>query len=168
MKGLAAIPILFVAFTTVNSVEIADSHQSSLAFYVVHEKTVEGGRFIDTKQFPKLGFIGQRPDLALTEVEAVTGARTGTIVMDKGKAVGLSENHENALRVTLRPEDGRKFEELTRKNIGSRIVLMLGETPLIAPFVMEATTSPDIQITFPTAHDMQKVEQELRRLVKKP
>jgi hypothetical protein len=61
-----------------------------LSFYTVSEERIEGGRLIDTLDFPKLGYISARPDLVVTQLVAVseTVSHSFTLKSDKdGKLI---------------------------------------------------------------------------------
>ena len=67
--------------------------KSTLAFYVVSPKKIEGGRFIDTKEFPKLGYIPAKPGLGIAELSKVTltkrpGDRPNILITLKKEQVG--------------------------------------------------------------------------------
>lgn len=49
---------------------LSDLSDTSLSFYVVHGEKIAGGQFIDTSEFPKLGFISAMPDLIITQLES--------------------------------------------------------------------------------------------------
>jgi hypothetical protein len=49
----------------------SEKTNAPLAFYIVSEQRIEGGRFIDTTNFPKLGYIAAKPDLMVTNLAAV-------------------------------------------------------------------------------------------------
>ena len=62
--------ILALAFSCTTA--LATEKKPTLAFYVVSPKKIEGGRFIDAKEFPKLGYIPAKPGLGITELSMVT------------------------------------------------------------------------------------------------
>ena len=83
-----------------------------LSFYTVSEEKIDGGRFIDTADFPKLGYISAAPDLVITRLAEVL-AETGTTGPE--------------LDITMRPEDAKKFEALTERIVMKKVLLMLGD-----------------------------------------
>ena len=42
-----------------------------LSLYIVSTEKIDGGRYIDTPAFPKLGYIAASPDLIITSIEQV-------------------------------------------------------------------------------------------------
>ena len=57
--------ILALAFSC--TAALAAEKKSPLAFYVASKEKIEGGRFIDTKEFPTT-----KPDLGIAELNKVT------------------------------------------------------------------------------------------------
>jgi len=43
-----------------------------LSFYIVSEEKIEGGRYVDTPDFPKVGYIAAKADLIIVRLAAVT------------------------------------------------------------------------------------------------
>lgn len=63
---LAIAPIVFAC-----RVAHSEDTNCTLAFYVVSDVKIEGGRLIDTPDMPKLGYIAGKPDLTVTNLQAV-------------------------------------------------------------------------------------------------
>ncbi len=102
----------------------SETTNTALRFFVVSQEKVEGGRFIDTPELPNVGYIAAKLDLVVTTLQDVS-------VSSKNPP-----DSPPALSVTLQPEDARRFANLTKKSIGKRLLLMLGDKPLTAPRVM--------------------------------
>jgi preprotein translocase subunit SecD len=117
----------------------------ALTFYIVNETKIEGSRFIDSLDLPKVGYVGAMPDLTVTRLESVTHTTSAL-------------SHTPALVVRMRPEDARKFTALTQRAIGKRVLMMLGERPLIAPFVREPIATKSIWITFNANDEIKEIE----------
>ena len=60
--------VTYAAMLHTCSVRTTDE-KPTLAFYVVSKEKIEGGRFIDTKAFPKLGHIAAKPALVITPLK---------------------------------------------------------------------------------------------------
>lgn len=174
MKRVMLLPILLAVIINVSAADTPNSSLPTVAFYVVSEEQIEGGRFIDTKEFPKLGYIRRTPDLALTALEAVTVANDvlGKFVREQqnrnGGLAGLGSDWRT-LYIKLLPEDARKFEVLTKNNLGKRILLMLGEQPLTAPLVGAPINYGIVPVTFGNYKRTEKLEaaqKELGKLVR--
>jgi hypothetical protein len=149
----------------------ADTSGSSvpLQFYIVRDDKVEGGQFIDTPDFPKLGHIASAPDLQIIRLDAVVPdvSRQQDVMVDgSGKETVMPLQARPALTIRMRPEDAKKFSVLTEQAVGKRVVLMLGDTPLIAPMIQAPISTPSLILTLGDKTDQQKVEDELKRLVR--
>ncbi len=140
-----------------------------LSFYVVSEDKIEGGQFVDTPDFPKLGYIANAADLVVTRLEAVVPdvSRQQDIMVDKtGKETVMPMQTRPALTIRMRAEDAKKFSMLTEQALGKRVLLMLGDTPLIAPTVQVPISTPSLILTLGEKTDKRKVEDELKKLVR--
>jgi hypothetical protein len=140
-----------------------------LSFYIVSAEKIEGGRFIDTPDFPKLGYIPTVPALMLTKLEAVIAdvSREQVVMVNKdGKETVEPMKKRAALYIRMRTDDAKKFTALTEQAVGKHVLLMLGDTPLIAARVMTPIATQDLQLTFGEQSDAKKIEDALRRLTK--
>jgi hypothetical protein len=152
------------AFTAVVTDGRGYTPPPALTFYIVSETKFEEGRFIDSPDLPKGGYIGATPDLTVTKLESVTRKMIPTFAVDEnGKttpALGPT------LVILMRPEDAHKFTVLTQRAIDRRVLMMLGGRPLIAPFVHEPIMTKSFDITF-RADDVEvkEIEDTLDKLV---
>ena len=149
----------------------ADTNDTTvpLFFHVVSEDEIDGGQFIDTPDFPQLGYIANAPDLVVTRLEAVVPdvSRQQDIMVDKaGKETVMPMQTRPAITIRMRAEDAKKFSTLTEQAIGKRVLLMLGDTPLIAPMVQGPISTPSLILTLGEETDKKKVEDELKKLVR--
>jgi hypothetical protein len=69
----------------------AETTFPTLNFFVVHDRAIAGGKFIDTADFPKLGYIGNVPDLIVTNLQAVTLTNATTTVTINGKSTRYTQ-----------------------------------------------------------------------------
>jgi hypothetical protein len=134
----------------------------------VSEEKIDGGRFIDTLDFPKLGYIAAKPDLIITQLVAVSEsvAHSSMAKVDKnGKLIGLTPLPDiPALDVTILAEDAQKLTALTEQNIGKKVLLMLGDVPLMAPSI-NSPISSQFELTIKDDTKRKKVEDGLKKLV---
>ncbi len=136
-----------------------------LSFYIVSEEKIDGGQFIDTPDFPKLGYIHATPDLIITKLESVdSGSPSPSIMLDKDEKV-VSSNSVPTLSILLNSDDAKKFSSLTEQAVGKRLLTMLGDKPLIAPRVPSPISTPKIQLILSEQTDQKKIENELKQLV---
>ncbi len=152
-----------------HAAESGDTNNVPLTIYVVSEERIEGGKFIDTPDFPKLGYIAAAPDLVISRLQRVVPQvvqQTGTMIDKDGKRTTLPTTERLALNITMQPDDAKKFTAITERAIGKKTLLMLGDTLLIAPAINEPIATPSLLLTLGEKPDKKKVEDELKRLVK--
>jgi preprotein translocase subunit SecD len=143
----------FSALSLACSVWAADE-KSTLAFFTVSPEKIEGGRFVDTEAFPKLGLIAAKPGLVITHL------KEASLIKHAG-------DQPNIL-IVLGDREVDQFVEFTGRNVGKIILLMLGNEPLIAPKVLEKIRTSALQISLSKEHDRIKILKALKRLVGKP
>ena len=124
-----------------------------LTFYTLSATKREGGQFLDTAAYPKLGYIAATPELTLTHLESVAPQTTSPA----GSKVSV-------LKVRLTPEDTKKLTAFTQGALHKTIIIRLGETILMAPKVNEAITSPNLGITLREEPSKQSIEAGLKKL----
>ena len=147
----------------------SESTNAALKFYIVSEEETDGGRFIDTPELPKVGYISVRPDLVVTNIKDVFPQKSaGSAIMGdtNGMHTVVPSHPPSALSVTLRAEDGVRFASLTEKAIGKRLLVMLDEKPLTAPKVMAPIESGGFLIEFRDENDLKKTEDALKKLIR--
>jgi len=85
MRKLFNILLAAVVFLAIRGYCSNDSHSATLAFHVLSDDKIEGGRFIDTVDLPKLGYISSQPDLVITQLVAVSKTSARTQISNIGK-----------------------------------------------------------------------------------
>jgi preprotein translocase subunit SecD len=132
---------------------------ASLNFYIVSEEKIDGGQFVDTTNFPKLGYINPTPDLTITKLQSVAiSTNNATSTDEKGRTTIIP-----SILISMQPDDAKKFSSLTKKAIGKQLLLELNDTPLIAPKVVMSIDDGNIQISGISQEN--KIENELKQLV---
>ena len=168
MRGSFYILLATVALITCRGYSATDAGSGSLSFYVVSEEKVDGGRFIDTSDFPKLGYITPKPDLVIKQLVAVSETISHSSMVKIGKDGKLIETPlpgVPAIDVQILPADAQKFEALTKRNIGKRVLLMVDDMPLIAPVVQSPISTLSFQITIGEHSNQKVIEDALKKLV---
>lgn len=132
--------------------DLAADEKPALEFYVISQEKIEGGRFINTKEFPKLGHITAKPGLKLGKLA--------------NAAIGDRDEKFPVLQITLLEKDARSLAAFTKRNVGNRIFLMIDDLPLLAPTVLEPIRTRTLQISISDKTRLQKLLPSLRRLVK--
>jgi hypothetical protein len=140
-----------------------------LAFYIVSEEKIEGGRFIDTTNFPKLGYIAAKPNLIVTNLVNVypTKQPDYDIMVDKaGNETAVPRQPRESLTIQLSSDDAKKFAALTEDEMDRRLLIMLGERPLVAPLVRWRIQGGYVEIDYLNATELKKIADELKKLVR--
>ena len=134
-----------------------------LKFFLVSESPVAGGRNIDTAEFPKLGYIGAQPDMLVLSLKSVATNTAHSISHYAGKT---TEADEPAITIMMFPTDARRLVDLTRENVGSKLLLMLGNRPLIAPIIRAPIETPSLELTLRKRKDVDRIRDDLKKLVR--
>ena len=142
------LPLLLCGSSSAQS----ETTNTALRFFVVSQGKVEGGRFIDTPELANVGYIAAKPDLVVT------------ILQDVSVSSNIPPDSPPALSVTLQPEDARRFANLTKKSIGKRLLLMLGDKPLTAPWVRTSIDGGMFLIEFRDPAEVKKTAEVLKKL----
>jgi hypothetical protein len=132
----------------------SDATGVPLSFYIVSSENVVGGRFIDTPDFPKLGYIGPKPDLVVTRLE--------TVAVDVSPPFSKARP---AINIAMHSGDAPQFTALTEQAIEKKLLVMLGDTPLTAPLVKARIPTANVMLTFGEGTDSKKVADGLKRLI---
>ena len=136
-----------------------------LSLFVVETSFFDGSHFVDTVEYPKLGFVAKEPALriaAFKQVSAIASPwkqhdRSGN-VLDTGMLYQVS--------IVLSDADGKSFAALTQANNGKRVAMLLGDRIVAAPFIRGPISGGSIAITVQTEQDMRNIEKQLKPFVK--
>ena len=169
MRRLLQILLATAVLTAGHAYSATDHQPPSISIYIVSREKIDGGRFINTPDLPKLGYIAARPDLVITRLVTVkeTVSHSSTVKVEKdGKRIETPLPDRPVLDITISPEDAKKLETLTENNIGKRALIMAGDMPMFAPYVRSPISAQSFEIDMGD-HDKQKaVEDELKKLVR--
>jgi len=126
----------------------------SLRFYVVSKEPVVGGRYIDTPECPRAGYVDDNADLVVTRLLSVSTNVSHVIAHQRDKSPG-----EFRTDVTLQmfKADAGRLAYLTSRNFGYRILIMLGDRPLRVMVVKDIYKSGRVQIIALTTKDVQGI-----------
>ncbi|MGO8929721.1 MAG: hypothetical protein ACLQU3_22880 [Limisphaerales bacterium] len=151
-------PLFFTLLLAVASSAALCAETNALCFFVVSQTPVPNGRYLDTTEFPKVGYISNAPSYVLTRLRQVLTndvTYTSTIV---GQPTETNTVH--AVRIWISQADKTSFAVFTRQNIDRRVVLMLKGKPLVAPMIRAPIENGALQLpTFPKSviDDIQKL-----------
>ena len=151
----------------------SEATNRALAFYIVSESRIDGGRFIDTAAIPKAGYIAPAANLIITNLLDVYPEKSAgfSIMTDTNSNRTVMTNApRSALAIKLTSEDAKRFAALTEQAVGKRLLLMLGDKPLAAPIVRIPIEDGSMAIEFGRefggAAEVKKVENDLKNLVR--
>jgi preprotein translocase subunit SecD len=162
MKTLLSFCAIWAIAASAHCADNTTSKTNVLRFFVVSESSIPGGRNIDTPELPKLGYIRAQPDMLVLGLQTVATNTTHSISQYAGKT---TEADKLAIDVVMLPADAKRFAELTRQNVGSRLLLMLGDRPLIAPVIRIPIEAGHLQFTLGKRKDADRVREDLKSLV---
>ena len=139
-----------------------------LKIYIVSAQGIVGGRFVDTADFPKLGYIEALPALELERLEDVilTNQSKSVAVGSSSAETRQASRAETTIHIKMFPEDAKRFAELTTRAVGKRMLLTLGDEPLMAPRILSPISGPYLQLGLDERHDTTRVANALKALAK--
>ena len=132
MRSLIMVLVIGFCFT----VQAADK-TSRLDFHIVHNEPLKAGRLVDTKEFPKLGYIATNPNLSIKHLKAASKAKATTALL------------------TLHERDAKALAALTARCVGR---------PLMAPMVREPIRAGQLAISIRDEKQMKQLLPVLRKL----
>jgi hypothetical protein len=128
----------------------------TLKFYVVSSEPLANGRFVDTKQLPKLGYIAATPSLAVSKLKEVTLAER--------KASDAANGNTWSFRISLWPGDATGLESITTTNLGKEMLITVGDEPIMAPRIVAALQTGGFEIDCRERSLMEVLKQELEKM----
>jgi len=129
---------------TVRREEIVGSGESkppAMRLLIVNTNASEGAQFIDTPQLPKVGYVAAIPNLIVTNLDELT-------LEEQHHTDSEGKTRTNwAFAVALSREDGKRLATLTSTNINKRLLVSVGDKPIVAPMIMETLETGRFQIS---------------------
>jgi hypothetical protein len=160
---------------TLSTNAVPEILSNSLAYYVVREDIIDGGRFVDTVDFPKVGYIRFTPELTITRIKSFSTNEPGG---DFWHVINLplDQSLKSGFSITLFQGDANQAAKLERKNIGHRnLLLMLDDKPLAVTYMIADANSPDsistkyapqtIYLPLRKHQNIQEINDALKKLV---
>ena len=167
--ALVILPLVICCWTS-----HAGTTNAPLRFYTLTEEKIDGGRFIDTPAIPKAGYIAAKADLTIATLRDVypqESAGVSIITDTNGKHTVSTNAPAPALAIVFLPEDAKRFATLTKRALGKRLLVILGDKPLIAPVVRNPIEAGTMVIEFGREFggqgEAKKVEDDLKKLIRK-
>lgn len=139
-----------------------------LKVYIAEKDAGTGLHQADFPGLPKVGYIGEKPDLTISQLEGVEyGLGPAYPKPDGGHFPPIPDRR--SLRLRLTPKDAQALQKLTSAHIGSRLLLMLGDQPLVAPEIQTPMTEESMYINaLPKDLNAGDLKAKLEALVQKP
>ena len=139
--------------------------KAQLNIYIASKEAQPGLREANVKAFPKLGYVAEKPDLTISELEGVSyGPPKVPLGVDPRKA--NADEDTTVLVLQLTQHDAEVLNQLTSKHIGDRLLVLLNDDPLFAPEIRTPSTGHSVYITPPMGTDTDKIKAKLDTLVK--
>jgi hypothetical protein len=142
--------------------------QPLLRVYIAAKGPGAGLHAADFPMFPKLGYISDKPDLIISQLENVAfGLRPGDPKPDGGKPSPTED--PRSLQLHLSAKDAAALNKLTSAHLGSRLLLMLNDQPLVAPEIKTPMIGQSMYISHvPKELNTKELKGKLETLVQKP
>lgn len=162
---ITATLVLYSGFT---SADESDVRPVALSFYTVSKEKVEGWKYIDLPQFPKLGYIASTPDLIIHQLKAVEPYRAQSILIttDANGQKQMKFKKGPGFKITLLKEHTASFTALSNLALHHQVLIMLGDTPLTAPMMQAEITDPKFTLDMIDARGEEEIGRALMKLVK--
>jgi preprotein translocase subunit SecD len=98
-------------------------------------------------------------------VRSLQSVVTNTTHATSSSAGKTTEAYELSIEIKMFPPDAKRFADLTRENVGRRLLLMLGNTPLIAPVIRMPIETGNLDLTLGERKDVDRIKNDLKSLV---
>jgi hypothetical protein len=138
-------------------------------FYPVSTEKRKGGRFINTRGLPRLGYVDAAPALQVERLRSVKKVKTTkpTTVQSADGKKRTESVPVPAIEMTLSSADAKAFTELMKKSVGQRIYIEAEGTPIYAPLVREALPATTLTFSLGDDAELEAAYAKLARFVKK-
>lgn len=103
---------------------------TSLKLFVVSSHPVEQGQFVDTEQLPKLGYISSKPELVIDRLKEVT------LEERRVRETDAQDRTVWVFKCLLDEQDAPRFKAMTTTNVLKRVLIMVGDEPIVAPTIL--------------------------------
>ncbi len=162
------VPLLFIAWLCEAMLCFAADAPPN-GFYVVSQQAGPGLHYFHSAAFPHLGYIAEKPDLPISEIEQAyldTCHQSSTRVHRDGSSERTDEERP-CLQIQLSIADAKALEGITTAHIGSRVLLVFAGEPLFAPVIRVPINTQSLQLILPKRADAKEVKRKVDTLVRK-
>ena len=137
-----------------------------LNIYIVSKEPGDGLHEAHFPAFPKLGYMADKPDLTISELEGVSFG-VGRPMPKPDGGYGPTED-KLSLELRLTAKDAEQVNKLTAAHVGARLLLLLNNEPLVALEIRTPSVGQSMFLTnLPRRVDTPKVKTKLETLVQK-
>jgi hypothetical protein len=131
------------------------SHSPALRFFAVSHDPVAPGRFVDTKQLPKLGYISTQPEMTVGRLKGVT-------LEERKVREGDSQSRTVWVFIcSLDSQFADQFKVMTTQNLAKRVLIMVGDEPVVAPTILAPVEDGRFEIECKDRSSMESVMKQL-------
>lgn len=161
-RGFVIAWILWVGLT----VHAAD--KPVLNVYIAVKDPAAGKHQADfPPNLPKVGYISDKPDLTISQLEDVKYGLQPGFPMPGGGFTEPSEDRKS-LDLRLTEKDAEVLRQLTYANVGARLLLMLNDKPLMAPEINTPMAGQQLYIhSVPKELKSEEVKAKLDMLIER-
>ena len=142
---------------------------ATIDLYPVTETKQKGGRFINTRLLPRLGYVGSTPAIRIERLLSLKKIQT-TVRKEVESADGKVRTIKNtvpAVEGKVSSADASDIGGLMEKSIGQRIYIEAGGKAVYAPLVRKVPRSTTFIFTLADDAQREEVYQSLAPFVKK-
>ena len=138
----------------------------SLYFIVIHERQFENSTPIKVDELGIDGFCAAKPDLEISKIEEVTMRHDKQKTRIDREGVPPAEGIDDVFRVfvQLGEEAQKGFARVSADAIGNRILIQVGDQPVLAPVVHTKIDTPSLVITLHEEEAAMNIVKTLRKL----
>lgn len=138
--------------------DTAGGTAATLSFFEVRDHPVEQGRYIDTEWLPTLGYISAEPDLVVDRLAGVTMEQKTMREPD------ASSRTVYVFKCSLAHRVATQFKAMTTTNLLKRVLIMVGDEPVIAPTILAPVEDGQFQIECDHQRLMESVRKALSEM----
>lgn len=139
-----------------------------LNVYIAAKDPAAGLHEANFPNLPKVGYIGNKPDLTISQLEDVKYGLAPGYPAPNGGFTPPTEDRRS-LDLQLTEKDAEALRQLTYANVGARLLLMLNDQPLMAPNIDTPMAGQSLYIHFvPKELKPEEVKAKLDALIQRP
>ena len=159
-------PVLLIFWMFLVALVAHAAEPPVLNVYIVSKEPGPGLHEADFAAFPKLGYMADKPDLTISELEGVSFG-VGRPMPKPDGGYGPTED-KLSLELRLTAKDAEQVNKLTAAHVGARLLLLLNNEPLVALEIRTPSVGQSMFLTnLPRRVDTPKVKTKLETLVQK-